>query len=560
MDLLAAADRQPRQLRHQHHRRRAARHHRRAEAADPQGRGRPGGADQVLHRASPPQEITLIKRLSRRRHAVATTTPSAWAPSARRPAPRASRATSARTTRTPPTASWPSRSSPTTTTTCTAGRWSACGELMESYKMIRQLIDEHARRARSPSRRRARSRPARPLSRYEAPRGEDVHYVRANGTEKPERVKVRAPTLANVQAVAHMLKDRYLADVPIVIAAIDPCFSCTDRLIAVRQAPTAGARRHDLGASCASYGIEWYRQQRHRFHRLEQDLPRGENRLMATGRNLFYMLVFPGLLFLIVFALAAEYVDRKLYARLQNRVGPPWFQPLADIIKLAAKEDLVPGRRRPPMFTLDADGRAGGRRHGLPLHPDVGPHGARSRFEGDVIVVLYLLTIPTLTFFLGGWYSRSRLLHDRRGPLDHAALRLRDSAVPEHPGAGPAGRHLVAQRDDASSTRDHPLLRAVQRRRLLASPWWPCWASWSGCRSTSPRPRPRSSPAASPSTAAGCWPCSAWPSTSRWWSARRCWRPCSCRSAWTCGPVVGFVLYLVKVLLDRLPAVAVCGP
>ena len=60
-------------------------------------------------------------------------------------------------------------------------------------------------------------------------RGEDVHYVKANGTDKPERVKVRAPTLANVQVVAHMLKDGYLADMPIVIAAIDPCFSCTDR-------------------------------------------------------------------------------------------------------------------------------------------------------------------------------------------------------------------------------------------------------------------------------------------------------------------------------------------
>ena len=44
------------------------------------------------------------------------------------------------------------------------------------------------------------------VSRYEAPRGEDVHYVKANGTEKPERVKVRAPTLANVQAVAQMLE------------------------------------------------------------------------------------------------------------------------------------------------------------------------------------------------------------------------------------------------------------------------------------------------------------------------------------------------------------------
>ncbi|MGA2916227.1 MAG: nickel-dependent hydrogenase large subunit [Sedimentisphaerales bacterium] len=106
------------------------------------------------------------------------------------------------------------------------------GELMESYKMIRQLLanmPEGPITVKAPR----KIKPGQAFSRYEAPRGEDVHYVQANGTDKPERVKVRAPTLANVQAVSHMLKDGYLADLPIVIAAIDPCFSCTDRMIAV---------------------------------------------------------------------------------------------------------------------------------------------------------------------------------------------------------------------------------------------------------------------------------------------------------------------------------------
>ena len=57
--------------------------------------------------------------------------------------------------------------------------------------------------------------------------------------------------------------------------------------------------------------------------------------------DLFHMLVFPGFLFLAVFALVAQYVDRKLCARLQNRVGPPWFQPLADFIKLLGKEEVI---------------------------------------------------------------------------------------------------------------------------------------------------------------------------------------------------------------------------
>jgi membrane-bound hydrogenase subunit alpha len=95
------------------------------------------------------------------------------------------------------------------------------------------------------------------VSRYEAPRGEDVHYVRSNGTEKPERVKVRAPTLANVQAVKKMLENYYLADIPIVVAAIDPCFSCTDRTIAVSR--TAGGAPELMDwEGLRRYSIDWY--------------------------------------------------------------------------------------------------------------------------------------------------------------------------------------------------------------------------------------------------------------------------------------------------------------
>lgn len=105
-------------------------------------------------------------------------------------------------------------------------------ELLGSVKLIRQIIKkmpEGPIAIKAP--RRIPSGEA--VSRYEAPRGEDLHYVRANGTDKPDRVKLRPPTLANIQAVAHMLEDRYLADLPIVVAAIDPCFSCTDRMIAL---------------------------------------------------------------------------------------------------------------------------------------------------------------------------------------------------------------------------------------------------------------------------------------------------------------------------------------
>ena len=130
-------------------------------------------------------------------------------------------------------------------------------ELLESCKMLRQLLanlPDGPIAVRAP-----RKVPAgEALSRYEAPRGEDVHYVLSNGTDKPERVKVRAPTLANIQAVKHMLKDRYLADMPIVIAAIDPCFSCTDRMIVLNH--TESNKKEVMKwQDLHKYSIDWHK-------------------------------------------------------------------------------------------------------------------------------------------------------------------------------------------------------------------------------------------------------------------------------------------------------------
>jgi len=129
-------------------------------------------------------------------------------------------------------------------------------ELMESYKMIRQLVTKMPDgpiAAKAP-----RKIPAgEAISRYEAPRGEDVHYVKANGTEKPERVKVRAPTLANIQAVTKMLENGQLADMPIVVAAIDPCFSCTDRAIEIVSPDGPGIL---VWKDLREWSIEWYKE------------------------------------------------------------------------------------------------------------------------------------------------------------------------------------------------------------------------------------------------------------------------------------------------------------
>jgi len=141
-------------------------------------------------------------------------------------------------------------------------------ELLESYKIIRQVLDnlpDGPIAVRAP-----RKIPAgEALSRYEAPRGEDLHYIKSNGTEKPERVKVRAPTLANIQAVKHMLKERYLADMPIVIAAIDPCFSCTDRMISLNRT-NLNKKEIISWPELHAYSIEWHRNKGTDFTQLNQ--------------------------------------------------------------------------------------------------------------------------------------------------------------------------------------------------------------------------------------------------------------------------------------------------
>jgi len=123
-------------------------------------------------------------------------------------------------------------------------------------------------------------------------------------------------------------------------------------------------------------------------------------------RALFSILIFPGFLFVSVLGLFAEYVDRKLHARLQNRVGPPWFQPFADFIKLLGKEELIPKEANATMFRLTPVFALASAVTAF-LYIPLWNTNALFSFDGDVIVVLYLFTLPTMTFFIGGWYSTS---------------------------------------------------------------------------------------------------------------------------------------------------------
>jgi len=104
-----------------------------------------------------------------------------------------------------------------------------CEEILESIKIIRYALDHMPggmTRVRVPM----TVPPGETVSRVEAPRGELIHYARSNGTTKPERYKVRSPTLGNIPALCKMLLGCHIADIPIILAGIDPCFACMDRM------------------------------------------------------------------------------------------------------------------------------------------------------------------------------------------------------------------------------------------------------------------------------------------------------------------------------------------
>ena len=86
------------------------------------------------------------------------------------------------------------------------------------------------------------------LRTVEAPRGEAIHYVLTGDDNRPERWRVRAPTYQNLQALPYMIREETIADVPITLGSMDPCFSCTERVetVDVRTGRQAILTKEDL--------------------------------------------------------------------------------------------------------------------------------------------------------------------------------------------------------------------------------------------------------------------------------------------------------------------------
>jgi len=128
---------------------------------------------------------------------------------------------------------------------------------------------------------------------------------------------------------------------------------------------------------------------------------------MTTLIALLSIMFFPAGIALILSGMLYEWADRKLVARFQNRIGPRWFQPLADTIKLLSKEEIKPSGLNGILFYGWPIVALTGALTAALYAPVLGFAPIHS-FPGDLIVTLYMLSLLTICMGLAGWNTSSR--------------------------------------------------------------------------------------------------------------------------------------------------------
>ena len=130
-------------------------------------------------------------------------------------------------------------------------------ELFETYRLIRALLanlPDGELKVRMPR----KISEGETISRVEAPRGELFYFIKSAGGDQPVRIKVRTPTLCNLASVTQLAVGLQLADMPMLLVGIDPCFSCNDRIAVVK---TTGETEGWMWEKLRQYGIAYYREQ-----------------------------------------------------------------------------------------------------------------------------------------------------------------------------------------------------------------------------------------------------------------------------------------------------------
>ncbi len=123
-------------------------------------------------------------------------------------------------------------------------------------------------------------------------------------------------------------------------------------------------------------------------------------------QSLFWIVVFPGFLFTVVLGLIASWIVRKVSALVQWRVGPPFYQPFVDVMKLMGKEILIPQQAHravfmaAPLVGFSAVLLLATMLWRTAIDPE-------TLFVGDIIVALYLMIIPSLALIFGSSASAS---------------------------------------------------------------------------------------------------------------------------------------------------------
>jgi len=107
-------------------------------------------------------------------------------------------------------------------------------ELYESISMIRQCLDKMPKGEIDANIKDIP--PGEGIGRVEAPRGECFHYIKSDGTNRPVRHKIRAPSFMNVASDKVAAVGGTISDATITLAAVDPCYCCTERVIVINKA------------------------------------------------------------------------------------------------------------------------------------------------------------------------------------------------------------------------------------------------------------------------------------------------------------------------------------